>query len=425
MARKGIYPDSVKPGIPKLGEKPEKWQEVPLSEILAVVIRKADIEDNVEYQLVNAKRNREGIAAREVLPGKKILTKTQFFIKEGDFLIANRQIVHGACSVVPKELDGALVSNEYTVLHPVNGLLLDFLRYYTYTTYFQQTCFQSSVGVDVEKMIFRLKDWFKYKVHLPPEPEQRKIAQILSCWDKAIDLTEKLIQAKTKFKKGLMQQLLTGKKRFGEYGKENWEKTNIAELGDIVSGGTPDTNIQKYWNGEINWCTPTDITSLKTKFINETSEKISKEGLNNSSAKLITVNSLIVCTRATIGNCAINTVPISTNQGFKSIIFNKNHFAEFYYHWISKNKHILKKFAAGSTFLEISKKDFSKVKVPLISFSEQHKIASVLSTCDKEIEILNKRLDAFKQQKKGLMQKLLTGKVRVKIDQELALEGDA
>lgn len=224
MARKGIYPDSVKPGIPKLGEKPEKWQEVPLSEILAVVIRKADIEDNVEYQLVNAKRNREGIAAREVLPGKKILTKTQFFIKEGDFLIANRQIVHGACSVVPKELDGALVSNEYTVLHPVNGLLLDFLRYYTYTTYFQQTCFQSSVGVDVEKMIFRLKDWFKYKVHLPPEPEQRKIAQILSCWDKAIDLTEKLIQAKTKFKKGLMQQLLTGKKGLGSMARRIGKK---------------------------------------------------------------------------------------------------------------------------------------------------------------------------------------------------------
>jgi len=204
MARKGIYPDSVKPGIPKLGQKPEGWSEVCFGDVLQIVNRKAELEDDFEYQLVNAKRNRGGVVAREILTGNKILTKTQFYIKEGDFLIANRQIIHGACGVVPKELDGALVSNEYTVLHSKNGMLLDFLKYFTHTIYFQQTCFQSSVGVDVEKMIFKSREWFKYKIYLPHIAEQKKIIQILSIWDKAIDLTEKLILAKIKLKKGLM-----------------------------------------------------------------------------------------------------------------------------------------------------------------------------------------------------------------------------
>ena len=195
MARKSIYPPSVTPGIPRLGEKPEGWVETTFGEVLQVVQRRTEVADDTEYQLVNAKRSRGGIISRERLLGRQVLTKTQFLVRTDDFLISKRQIIHGACGIVPASLDGALVSNEYATLRVKDALLLDYLRYFTHTVYFQQTCLYASVGVDVEKMIFRLGDWLKYKVHLPPISEQRKIAAILGTWDEAIALTERRIAA--------------------------------------------------------------------------------------------------------------------------------------------------------------------------------------------------------------------------------------
>ena len=103
----------------------------------------------------------------------------------------------------------------------------------------------------------------------------------------------------------------------------DWDVKKIKEIGDVSSGGTPDTGKERYWNGGINWCTPTDITALKNKFLGNTKTKITEEGLKNSSAKILPPHSIIVCTRATIGKAAINTVPMSTNQGFKNIIPKK------------------------------------------------------------------------------------------------------
>src|SRR6266540_1803234 len=117
-------------------------------------------------------------------------------------------------SVVPSTLDGALVSGEYSVLRAKDGLLLKYLDYFRHTDYFQMACFQSSVGVAVEKMIFDLKNWLKIKLYLPPVIEQRKIVDILATWDEAINKTEYLISNLRERKWGLMQRLLTGKVRF-------------------------------------------------------------------------------------------------------------------------------------------------------------------------------------------------------------------
>lgn len=103
----------------------------------------------------------------------------------------------------------------------------------------------------------------------------------------------------------------------------DWEMEELSKIGKISSGGTPDTTNDAYWNGEINWCTPTDITALNgSKYIGKTFVKISKEGLKNSSAVLLPKGTVIVCTRATIGKAAISIDEITTNQGFKNIIPN-------------------------------------------------------------------------------------------------------
>jgi type I restriction enzyme S subunit len=257
------------------------------------------------------------------------------------------------------------------------------------------------------------------KIPIPPFAEQKKIAEILSTWDRAIALAGRLIAAKEQRKKALMQRLLTGRVRFREFGGEEWNAVQIKDIGRVVSGGTPSTANKKYWDGTINWCIPTDITKLKGhKFLGGTEKKISQLGYEKSSANLLPKNSVIVCTRATIGDCAINIVPMTTNQGFKSIIPHDIHFELLYYQMLTKKQQLLK-LANGSTFSEVSKKDFENLSLHIPqSIPEQQKIAAVLQAADREIALLRQKRAALAQQKKGLMQVLLTGQVRVKIPNE-------
>lgn len=193
---------------------------------------------------------------------------------------------------------------------------------------------------------------------------------------------------------------------------DGWSVKKLGEIGTFVSGGTPDTEKAEYWNGDIVWLTPSEITKLKTRFVSDSERKITKLGLKNSSAVLLPKNSLIICTRATIGDCCINTKEVSTNQGFKNLIPNNN-CTDFLYYLISIHKSDLIRRACGSTFLEISKHDIEKLKYVFPPLAEQEKIAEILSCWDEGIEKLSALIEKKKLQKKALMQQLLTAKIRL------------
>ncbi|MHB7070740.1 restriction endonuclease subunit S [Klebsiella pneumoniae] len=392
MARDSLYPVSVKAGKPILGMLPTGWQKLSLEKCLNIEARKAYIQDNQEYDLVTVKRSRGGVIRREHLKGKDISVKSQFYIKEGDFLISKRQIVHGACGLVPKELSGSIVSNEYCVLTGKSGFYLPYMEFLSESLYFQQTCFHSSIGVHIEKMIFKLDSWFKWPFNIPPLSEQKRIVKILSTWDEAISVTEKLLTNSQQQKKALMQQLLTGNKRLldenGVRFSGEWKITKLIQMGKVVSGGTPDTNMAMYWEGDILWLTPTDVTALTGRFVSNTSRKITPAGLLNSSAVLLPKGSLMVCTRATIGALAISTSEICTNQGFKNIIPNEGFNIEFIYYLLQMNTNEMIKKSSGSTFLELSKKDFETLSFSCPFIKEQQKIAAVLSAAETEISTL-------------------------------------
>lgn len=252
-------------------------------------------------------------------------------------------------------------------------------------------------------------------ISLPPLPEQKKIAAILSTWDRAIEGLGQLLANSQQQKKALMQQLLTGKKRLPGFTGE-WKKVSLEKTGKIVSGGTPDTTVPAYWDGDVLWLTPTDVTSLREKYVDDTKRKITQAGIKDSATTLLPAGSLLVCTRATIGYMAIAKKPITTNQGFKNIVFNKLFLPEFVYYFLCTQKHEMQRLASGSTFAEISKKDFCKIHISAPPLPEQKAIAAVLSTADEEITALESDLLRLRQEKKALMQQLLTGKRRVTVD---------
>ncbi|MDP3438619.1 MAG: restriction endonuclease subunit S, partial [Azonexus sp.] len=186
----GSFPPSVQAGIPKLPPTPKGWRKVALGAHLHEINRPVNLEPGTEYTLVTVRRSRGGVDKRSVLLGSEIKTPTQFFVAAGDFLISKRQIVHGACGIVPAELDGAVVSNEYAVLGGDGEIDPRFLRYLSETTYFQQTCFHSSIGVHVEKMLFRTEQWLKRPFNIPPLDEQRRIVEILDTAKQQMALAE-------------------------------------------------------------------------------------------------------------------------------------------------------------------------------------------------------------------------------------------
>ena len=209
----GGYPKSVQPGIPNLPATPAGWQRIALGRHLTEVRRPARLNPGDTYRLVTVKRSRGGVELREVLTGREIKTTTQFYVNAGDFLISKRQIVHGACGIVPAELDGAIVSNEYAVLNSDGQIDLRFLRYLSESRYFQQTCFHSSIGVHVEKMIFKTDRWLNWLFNIPSLPVQLRIVEVLDTARREVELIAAQIEKLKQEKAALMADLLTGKRR--------------------------------------------------------------------------------------------------------------------------------------------------------------------------------------------------------------------
>jgi type I restriction enzyme S subunit len=204
---------------------------------------------------------------------------------------------------------------------------------------------------------------------------------------------------------------------------EGWEDIEIRDLGEIVAGGTPSRANPSYWGGTIPWVTPSEITHLSSKYLTQTAERMTAEGLAGSAARLLPMDSVVVTTRATLGEAAIAAVPLATNQGFKSIIPREGTDPVFTYYLMSQIRQKMVRLASGTTFLEISKSDFEKIHLQRPKITEQRRIALVLKAMDEAIAKMEAVIAKLKQVRAGLLYDLLTrgldehGHVRDRINQ--------
>ena len=190
--------------------------------------------------------------------------------------------------------------------------------------------------------------------------------------------------------------------RFPEFNGE-WETKLINDLAVVIGGGTPDTTIKSYWDGEIQWFTPSEIG--KNKYVDSSLRTITEEGLNNSSAKLLPPNTILLSSRATIGECSLSLRECATNQGFQSLV-SKKCYVDFLYYLIQTKKRDLIRKSCGSTFLEISANEVRKIQVSVPTDVEQQKIAGLLSLIDERIATQNKIIEKLQSLIKGLAAQL-------------------
>ena len=254
----------------------------------------------------------------------------------------------------------------------------------------------------------------KIEIPIPPLDEQKCIASALSKIDAYLENTIKLIEEKERFKRGIAKKLLTCKE--GENIPEaifkgfedEWMEVAISKIGTIITGNTPSTKNESFWNGNNVWITPTDI---KQKYISNSERKLTDDGLKKS--RKLPANTLLITCIASIGKNAILKCEGACNQQINAIIPNKNYNVDFLYYLFENEKSYLKFKAPQSVIKIMSKSEFSKLvfKFPLLE--EQEKIGGYLSLLDEEIDNLKKQKELIKEMKRGAMQKLLSGEVRL------------
>ncbi len=410
--KKNLVPELRFPEFHNVGD----WKIRPIGKVFSEKARPIDMVDEADYSLVTVKRRYGGVVSRGIFKGGEIKVKSQFKLKENDFLISKRQIVHCACGLVPKDLENSIVSNEYSVLKPAEGYDINFLNYFSQQPSVSQSFLKCSIGIVIEKMLFKLNDWFKQEFLFPGENEQQKIADCLFSIDELITAHTQKLEALKAHKKGLMQQLFPAegetvpKLRFTEFREaEGWIEEKFGNITDFASGGTPSMNQKEYWGGDIPWISAASMHHIE--IIN--SDKNITQLAVDDGARLALEGTLLLLVRGSMLHkripIGITKCAVAFNQDVKALKLKKNVIIKFLlYLLIASEKRLLG--AVSKTGIGAGKLDTNDLKDFLVCIprntEEQQIIVESLSSIDLQISSQTQKIESLKSHKKGLMQQL-------------------
>ena len=241
--------------------------------------------------------------------------------------------------------------------------------------------------------------------------EQRVIAKLFDEIDHLITLHQRKLEKLKIVKKAMLENCFpkNGEKvpkfRFSGF-TGDWEQRKLRDVADIVGGSTPSTAISEYWDGDIDWYAPAEITDQI--FVNSSQKKITTEGLNNSSAKMLPVGTVLFTSRAGIGKTAILTKEGCTNQGFQSIIPHKDELDSYFIFSLTDElKRYGETVGAGSTFVEVSGKQMANMTISIpATMGEQRQIGTYFRNLDNLITLHQRKLEKLKIIKKSFLEKM-------------------
>ncbi len=409
MARENGKPATIQPGLPKLPGTPAGWRKSRLGKHLFEIKRPVDLCPDKTYKLVTVKRARGGIEKRCESLGCEIKTPTQFTIQSGDFLISKRQIVHGACGLVPSELDGSIVSNEYAVIGTHGGIDLSFLRYLSETVYFQQTCYHSSIGIHVEKMIFNVERWLNWHFNIPTLLEQTKIVEMLASWDSAIATVRRLLENSKVQKRGLLQQLLSQKTRFADFGID-WQEMQFNSIASLS---------KERFNPSLS---DKQHQCIELEHIEQGTGRLcgyTKTNAKSSLKAIFSANDVLFGKLRSY----LQKYWMADREGVCSTEFwvlraNPIVCLPEYLFYLVQTEGFLRavNVASGSKMPRAEWGVVSKNQFLLPPLEEQHKIAGLLKAVDTELFARQNQLVMLNRERQALLQQLLTGRRLVKVD---------
>ena len=419
--RQGIVPEGYVKD--KDGIYPRDWASKKIGQWLKLAERSIVLQDEEEYQLVTIRRGFGGVDSRGSFLGKNVLVKNYFIVKTGDFIISKRQIAHGACGIVPPEIDGAVVSNEYNVFLPQDGTNIQMFNLMMQLPHYKRLFYLMSDGVHIEKLLFKTQDWMKRTLAMPLLKEQKKIAEILSTQDKAIELQGRKIEELKRFKKGCLERMFPRKgqkvpeKRFPGF-TDDWEQRKLGDIGKARSGvGFPDAE-----QGGV-----TGIPFFKVSDMN----------LDGNESEMTVANNYVTAEQIAVHRWSpITELPaIFFAKVGAAVMLNRKRLCRFPF--LLDNNTMAYSLSSTKWDADFAKAlfgtvdltslvqvgalpsynagDVESMEIYLPSLLEQEQIGGFFKQLDNLITLHQRKLDEMKKQKKALMQLLLTGIVRVRL----------
>ena len=389
---------------------PKGWQEVQLGEFMefknGLNTRKENYGSGVKFVNVMDVFSHNHLYANDIIGSVQVNKKQRvdYSVKYGDVLFNRTSETFEEIAMASVYLDKKEIIFGGFV---IRGRQKSNILIPEYSAY----CFQAHTvrrelirrGQGAVRANIGQKDLSKIPVIIPPVNEQKAIASLLETWDTAIEKTKALIEAKEKRFKWLLKTLISDQQDNPE-----WQQVKLGEISTCYSGGTPSTQVPEYYDGEISFINSGD---LNQRHIKSVKGMLSILGVENSSVKKNTL--LMALYGATAGVVAITHIDAVINQAVLAIVVKENYDNNFIFFGLEQIKNTLvKKYRQGGQ-PNLSAKIIKSIKLRLPSLPEQKRIANILYTAKKEVESLNQLAEQYRTQKRGLMQKLLTGEWRV------------
>ncbi len=353
-------------------------------------------------------------AYKVVLP--KEIDRLTVFPKRDSILVsrANTKELVGASAYIDRDYPDLFLPDKLWQIATIDGYSTRWLAYVLASDGVRSDISNRATGTSGSMKNISQDAFLSVRILIPPPAEQRQIAAILSTWDEAITLTEQLIDALQRRKQALMQLLLTGAVRFPAF-DGTWEEAILAEVSaKLESGGTPSTQIDAYWSGKTPWITGADFGDLK---VSQIRRYITDEAIANSSTKVAQQGDILLVSRTGVGKMALAPFDIAISQDITRITPKAELIrASYLLYFLAYTVPQLAKYNQGTSINGVTREDLKNHSVKLPSVNEQAQIAELLDLCNDEVELLHKTLGLLETQKRGLMQQLLTGAVRVQVE---------
>jgi type I restriction enzyme S subunit len=333
---------------------------------------------------------------------------SEFRLKVGEVVIGRRGDM-GRCAVVRSEHSGWLCGTGSMIVRPSAGIETRFLQRVLSSPSVISAIEDTSVGSTMINL--NQATLGGLTIQVPPTVEQRAIATALSDVDALLAKIDQLIAKKRDLKQATMQQLLTGQTRLPGFSGE-WEVKRLGDLAETGSGGTPPSSVTAYYDGDIPWVSIADMTS-GGKVIFATERNLAPQGLKNSAAQMFPVGTVLYAMYASIGECSIAGVPLCSSQAILGIRTKAMLDRDFLFYHLTSLKPIIKTMGQQGTQANLNAGMVRAFEIMLPKLPEQTGIATVLSDMDTELSALEARRDKTRALKQGMMQALLTGRIRL------------
>ena len=408
----------VKPGYKQteVGVIPEDWEVVPITNATSsIFLGLTSRVDYVERGGVPLVRATDIAGGRLCFDNTRNISLTQHKkltqyrqAHRGDVLVSKSGSL-GVCALVDTDLDFSIYES-IIVLQPRSRLHSGFLLSLLRAEATQSRMIGGKVGSTVSHL--NLGMFRDLAIPLPPtKAEQEAIAEALSDADALIESLEQLLVKKRQLKQGAMQELLTGKKRLPGFSGE-WEVKRLGDVAVMGSGGTPPSAVPEYYDGDIPWVSISDMTK-GGKVIVSTDRNLTHSGFANSAAQMLSKGTVLYAMYASLGECSIAGIELCSSQAILGIRPGDGLNNEFLYYFLTSLKPIVKSMGQQGTQANLNKGMVQDFRFRSPRLPEQTAIATILSDMDTEITALETKLAKARQIKQGMMQELLTGRIRL------------